>query len=375
MHLCVYVHVPFCLRKCAYCDFLSVPFDGALSESYTGALLREINSGGEGGSLKTVYIGGGTPTALGHGQLEKIFGALHERFKISPDTEVTVEANPGTVDGEKALRLTELGVNRISIGVQSFSDSELATLGRMHTSAQAVEAVTAARDALEGGNVSLDLIYGIPGQTLEGWRRSLLRAVELGPAHVSAYELTPEHGTPLYEALGSGKLGMPDADVIADMFYLAAETLGGAGFGHYEISNHALPGLECRHNVNYWLRGDYLGLGAGAHSFTGGRRSRNTGDIGNYIKALSEGLSPVVEEREPSREEALREHVFLGLRTREGLDVRRFKGEFGLDLLPAAREMLEGGLMEAGGGRLVLTLRGTLLSNRVIVRLLEGLGL
>lgn len=365
MACCLYIHIPFCVRKCLYCDFPSVPFDRLLSERYVTALTGEIRlRAKEGGPLETVYIGGGTPTVLEAGQMVKVFDALRESFAFTPGAEVTVEANPCTVDAGKIDSLLSLGVNRISLGVQSFSDRELRTLGRAHSASDAEKAM----GLLRGRNFSVDLIYGIPGQDLGAWGQSVSRAIEAAPAHVSAYELTPEKGTPLYAALEKGELSLPGEDAAIEMFLLARERLEAAGYGHYEISNYALSGRQCRHNLNYWRRGKYLGLGAGAHSFDGQRRTRNTGDVAAYIDALSRGRPPVEETTVLAAEDALKELVFLGLRQTRGISAR---GPSGALIAEASRELVEEGLMEAGGGRLRLTLRGMLLSNSVFVRLFE----
>jgi oxygen-independent coproporphyrinogen-3 oxidase len=365
MARCLYIHIPFCARKCLYCDFLSVPFDRPLSERYVAALAEEIRLRAEEGEpLETLYIGGGTPTVLEAGQLARVFEALRESFDFQPGAEVTVEANPGTVDAGKVDSLLSLGVNRISLGVQSFSDRELRALGRTHTASDAEKAL----GLLRGRNFSVDLIYGIPGQDLKTWGESVSRAMEAGPAHVSAYELTPERGTPLYAALESKEVSLPSEDAAVEMFLLARERLEAAGYGHYEISNYALTGRQCRHNLNYWRRGRYLGLGAGAHSFDGKRRTKNTGDLAAYIDALSRGRPPVEETAVLGAEDALKELVFLGLRETRGI---RAEGPAGALLAGAASELMEEGLMESEGGRLRLTLKGMLLSNSVFVRLFE----
>jgi oxygen-independent coproporphyrinogen-3 oxidase len=366
----LYIHIPFCIRKCTYCDFLSVPLDADLARDYTDALKREIALRG-GGTLRTVYLGGGTPTVFPEEHLAGIFRALHDQFTILPDAEITVEANPGTVRREKESFLRTLGVNRMSIGVQSFDDSELALLGRIHTADDARKTV----QGLGFENFSLDLMYGIPGQSLESWQQSLRQALPLNPTHISAYELTPEPGTPLVESLKRGEMELPPEETVIGMADTALDMLSGAGFRQYEISNHALPGYECRHNMNYWLRGEYLGMGAGAHSFVGDRREKNVWDVREYITRLRKGELPVGESMEVTCEEALREFLFLGLRMTEGVDIALFKEDLGLDLMNGAQDLISDGLMETSGGRLRLTRRGVLLFNPSLVRLMENLGL
>jgi len=366
----LYIHIPFCMRKCSYCDFFSVPFDARSASLYSEALCREIGLS-KGGRLRTIYFGGGTPTVLPEESFEAIFKALHERFDFSPEMEITVEANPGTIDAGKAAFLRGLGVNRLSLGVQSFSDTELQTLGRIHTAREAEQA------AREAGfeNISLDLIYGIPGQGIESWRATLGHAVSLGPKHISAYELTPEPGTPLVRLLSEGAVALPGEDAVVGMAELAWDFLAASGYVRYEISNYALPGRECVHNLNYWRRGKYLGIGAGAHSFDGNKRWKNVPDIDAYISRLKDGVLPVEEQMELAPAEAAGEALFLGLRLAEGVDVGAFQKEHGLDLMSAASGLVREGFMEVKGGRLMLTRRGFLLFNPSVVRLMENLGL
>ncbi|MDP2168234.1 MAG: radical SAM family heme chaperone HemW [Thermodesulfovibrionales bacterium] len=376
----LYIHIPFCLRKCAYCDFLSVPFDKGISVRYVKALIKEIvlraedlNASGGPSPLRTIYIGGGTPTLLSNESLKEIFKTIRECFGFSAGAEITIEANPGTLDGSKMEAIVLAGVNRLSLGVQSLDDAELAALGRIHTGDDASRAAALVKESgIE--NLSLDLIYGIPGQRLKGWRNTLKRALGLKPRHISAYELTPEPGTPLYESLRTGSLRLPGEDEVSDMFYLAVDELESAGLLHYEISNYAYPGYECRHNLNYWRRGEYIGAGAGAHSFIGERRIKNTEDVFNYIELLSSGSLPFDELEEVRKEEAVKEFIFLGLRTGEGIDTRLLKGNAS-GLINASRALIEGGFMELRGDCLRLTKRGTALYSSVIVELFRAIGL
>lgn len=366
----LYIHIPFCIRKCSYCDFFSVPFDAQSAVRYSEALCREIGLR-RGGMLRTIYFGGGTPTVLPEESFEAVFKALHGHFDFSPEMEITVEANPGTIDAGKAAFLRGLGVNRLSLGVQSFSDAELKTLGRIHTAREAQQAARAT--GFE--NFSLDLIHGIPGQDMGSWRTTLGHAVALGPKHISAYELTPEPGTPLVRLLSQGAVTLPSEDAIVGMAELAWDALAARGYARYEISNYSLPGRECVHNMNYWRRGKYLGLGAGAHSFDGARRWKNVSDIEAYTNHLKDGVIPVEEDIELAPAEAARETLFLGLRLAEGVDAVVFQKVHGLDLVSAASGLMEEGFMEARDGRLMLTRRGFLLFNPVVVRLMEVLGL
>jgi oxygen-independent coproporphyrinogen-3 oxidase len=361
----LYIHIPFCLAKCAYCDFLSIPFDEGVARRYVEALKREIRLRG-GRTLKTLYVGGGTPTVLGADALGEIFRTVREYFEISPGAEITVEANPGTVDAEKAGALSDFGVNRLSIGVQSFDDAELRFLGRCHTAMEAIRAV----ESSGFQNFSVDIIYGIPGQSMETWRRTVELALWANPTHISSYELTAEQGTKFYDDLMGGEVELPPEPLVVEMFDFAVDAFARGGLEHYEISNFARRGFECRHNLNYWKRGEYIGLGAGAHSFEDGRRSRNTGYVFKYIEALSKGLLPVEDSAAVTAEEEIKEIIFLGLRMTRGLSVKKMGF-----LAEAAEELVDEGLMRIEDDRLRLTRKGLLLSNAVVVRLFEKLGL
>jgi len=370
----LYLHIPFCARKCIYCDFLSVPHDETLASSYVAALCRELEMKRHlARALKTVFIGGGTPTTLPEACLEQIFSCIRQHYDLRPDVEISIEANPGTVTREKASMLLSQGVNRISLGVQSFNDHELKTLGRIHS---AQEAVSSAAALLSAGleNLSLDLMYGIPGQSMESWRRSLRAVIGLAPKHISAYELTPEKGTRLKESLDSGDLSLPDEQSVLAMSSLAVDALAKAGFQHYEISNYALPGYQCVHNMNYWNRGEYLAAGAGAHSFLKGCRSTNTGSIHEYIRLLGNNVIPEAESALLTGEEERREFIMLGLRKTEGL-LLKDASDLKLDIATAASELIESGFLEITGSFLRLTRKGLPVTNAVIIRLLGNLGL
>lgn len=368
----LYIHIPFCIKKCSYCDFISIPFDKTLEKQYVDSLRREIGlQAAEADSLKTIYIGGGTPTLLNAQSFKEIFNALHERFQFLPDMEITAEANPGTIDGKKASSLLSMGVNRLSIGIQSFNETELSVLGRSHTVKEALASVNAVKQA-GVKNLSIDLIYGIPGQTLENWSHTIERTLELIPQHISAYELTPNEGTPFYEALKENLINIPEEDMVIDMFNYASDALSAHGFKHYEISNHALKGCECRHNLNYWLRGEYIGVGAGAHSFINGRRLKNEDDVSKYISLLSEGVLPVTESTELTSFDSLEELIFLGMRMADGINLSVIK-EKCPELINASEGLINEGMLELNRGHLRLTRKGMLISNSVIVELFDSL--
>jgi oxygen-independent coproporphyrinogen-3 oxidase len=389
----LYVHIPFCQSKCSYCDFNSYAGLESLIPSYVGALLAEMGLWREPTqrtNVTTVFLGGGTPSLLPLAEVERIMTALRQRFRLATDAEVSFEANPGTIDRPYLERLRSLGVNRLSLGVQSFHDDELATLGRIHTAAEAREAYDTARQA-GFDNVNLDLIYGLPRQTMTAWQHTVREAIALGPDHLSLYALTLEEGTPLASDVAHGRLPPPDADLAADMYLWAEDTLAAASYQHYEISNWAFPDRHCRHNLAYWLNEPYLGLGAGAHSCFGGFRFANVKDPRRYIPLVEESakgdgrpaedLAPFLtglrhiafaEQMTPAR--AMAETVVLGLRLVEGLRLEQFRRRFGQELISvygAQVEELESlGLLERGDGCLRLTASARLLGNEAFQRFL-----
>lgn len=370
----LYIHVPFCARKCIYCDFLSMPYDQSLAEKYVLALCRELQMKKDSaGSLKTVFFGGGTPSILPDECLDQILACIAANYNVSGNAEITVEANPGTLTEAKLGTMLSGGVNRLSLGIQSFVNSELRTLGRIH---DAETAMRSAEMVYSAGieNFSLDLMYGIPGQTMTTWKDSLQQAVALFPKHISAYELTPEQKTPLKRSLDSGAVRMLDEDLILDMSDLAIDCFTASGYEHYEISNYAQPGYRCIHNMNYWDRGDYLAVGAGAHGFIRGFRTRNTSSIQEYIERLGNNANPEVEKTEISCEDALKEFIFLGLRKIDGIRISDAE-DLDLKLSEAASDMVREGFAEITETHVHLTTKGLPIANEVIVRLLENLGL
>jgi oxygen-independent coproporphyrinogen III oxidase len=370
----LYIHIPFCVRKCSYCDFFSVPFDADVMREFTHALCKELKLKKQSAvELDSVYIGGGTPSLLAEECICELFRCLKENYRFTSSTEITVEANPGTLDTGKLKLLHSLGVNRLSVGVQSFNEAELKILGRVHDAATAKVSLAAAKDA-GFENIGLDLMYGIPGQTLESWGNSLAEAVASSPAHISAYELTLGEKTPLHEAVSNSKLRMPDEELVLKMHHAAVRYLTSKGYEHYEISNFARPGYACRHNLNYWNRGEYIGAGPSAHSFTSGQRYSNVEDAGLYIQRLSADTLPETERAMVSIEDARKEFLFLGLRKCEGVELRRAR-EWGIDLCRDLQELTEEGLLEKTLGNLRFTTQGRAISNSVLVRLFDIAGL
>jgi oxygen-independent coproporphyrinogen-3 oxidase len=340
--------------------------------------------------VATVFFGGGTPSLLPLPEVDRIVTALRQHFRLAADAEFSCEANPGTIDRPYLQGLRSLGVNRLSLGVQSFHDDELATLGRIHTAEEAREAYHTARQA-GFDNVNLDLIYGLPRQTMTAWHHTVREAIALRPDHLSLYALSVEEGTPLAEAVAHGRLPPPDADLAADMYLWAEDALAAAGYQHYEISNWALPGRQCRHNLAYWLNESYLGLGAGAHSCFGGFRFANVKDPRRYIPLveesakgdgrLAEGLAPflaglghIASAEQMTAARAMAETVVLGLRLVEGLPLEGFRRRFGQELMsvygPQVEELEGLGLLERIDGCLRLTTRGRLLGNEAFLRFL-----
>ena len=375
----LYIHIPFCRRKCAYCDFYSLERadDDGLKDRYLAALLRQMTETAAtvADPVDSVYIGGGTPTVFGADRLAKILDTVSKRFTISKHAEVTCEANPESTDKRLMKKLRRAGVNRVSFGVQSTCDEELKLLGRLHDFEGAKAAIESAR-AAKIDNISLDLMFGIEGQTPESWARTLQDAVALEPKHISAYGLKVEEGTPLARRFNVGEAFLPADDDQADMFDTACRVLSAAGYKHYEISNWAKPGYESRHNLRYWRLEPYCGFGAAAHSDCFGVRSAAPRDIEAYMTAV-ETDGEVFEEydRIPDSERAF-EFVMLGLRTAEGISKQKLIRTYRLDPDSATATLAElesAGLVENSPEAIRLTEKGFLLSNTLILRIFESL--
>lgn len=367
----VYVHIPFCRHKCFYCDFPSYAGEERWMSRYREALCREIAAQGyrclQEGAVRTVYIGGGTPTALAADDLLAVICAVRESFRLTGEEEFTVEANPGTVDAKLLERLCEAGVNRLSFGVQSFSDALLAAIGRIHTAREAEDAVRMAQKA--GFRVSLDLMYGLPGQTLADLAASVARAAALAVRHISVYGLAVEEGTPFARMADEGRLDLPTDEVCGDMYdYITAE-LPRLGYRRYEISNYAKAGEESCHNLAYWQDVPYIGLGAAAHSYWHGRRTENEQDLRRYIACIEGDLSPAREEEPCSRESHIEEFAFLALRTADGIDKKCFRGTFASDVHEVYGEVIArlqaADLVEETTESIRLTEQGMKFGNRV----------
>lgn len=373
MAIGLYIHIPFCLKKCRYCDFISFPVNKKEVEAYLEALSREIRlygstlSGGE-KDVSSLFIGGGTPTCLPGPGLKVLVEDVRSAFSTLPGCEITVEANPGTLDRAGLQHLSEAGVNRISMGVQSFQDRLLGVLGRIHTAQEAVAGVKQIREA-GFQNLNLDLIYGIPGQTAEDWQGTLQEAVNLSPEHIAAYGLQLEEGTLLELAVARGDINACPEDLELHMYRTAIDFLSACGYHHYEISNFARPGRQSAHNRVYWLNRPYLGLGVGAHSYFQGERFANVPSLERYIERLSREQFPVEAGERLSMQTEMSETMFLGLRLLEGVDLHAFYRRFGRRAEEVYRNeiarLLEDGLLEQAGGRLRLAAKGLPLANRV----------
>lgn len=370
----VYVHIPFCVHRCHYCDFNTYEGMGETRGPYVDAAQREIEMWpADLGPVTSIFFGGGTPTILEPGQLGSILQAIAGRLPLAADAEITIEANPETVDVRKFAALRAHGFNRVSIGVQSLVDRVLVGLGRTHSADTARTAVGAARS---GGfdDVNVDVIYGSPWETADDWSATLSGVVDLQPDHVSAYALTVEDATPLATLVRTGRVPNVDPDVQADRYELACEVLLAAGMSRYEISNWARPGRASRHNVLYWSAGDYLGIGAGAHGHIGGRRSWNVKLPRDYVARVRQGRRPEAGNEELQPAERAAEALMLGLRLQTGVPLDAFSRRFGDDVVqerwPVIEDLMTQGLLELDAGNLALTERATFVANEVAARLL-----
>jgi putative oxygen-independent coproporphyrinogen III oxidase len=373
--LSIYLHIPFCRHRCSYCSFTS--YEGRESEipRYVSALEQELKHRTiPGARVKTIYFGGGTPSLLPLDAVRCLLTTIDEYFVLEDNAEITLEANPGTISPGYLRELRNSGINRLSLGVQSFNDEELKLLGRIHSADEARHAVETARHTVFQ-NISLDFIYGIPGRTLEIWQRILNEAIKFDMPHLSLYGLTVEENTPMHSAIECDEMLPPNPDTAANEYELAEKLLGEAGYRHYEISNWAKPGYESRHNLVYWKRGEYLGVGVAAHSFIGGKRIANTAGLDDYLATIGrcELLPQTVEEIIPRI--ALSESIMLGLRLDGGVSSNSIRTEFGVDLYGRFKaeidECVSLGLLDWDGEHIRLTPRGRLLGNEVFIRFLS----
>ena len=380
----VYIHFPFCVKKCNYCDFLSGPADSGTRRAYADALCREIYSFGREYGMRekpsrdekipvdTIFLGGGTPSVMDPADLVRVIETVREVFDVLPGAEISMEMNPGTFR-EEMLAFVKKYMGRVSLGLQSADDGELRTLGRIHTYSEFEHCYDALRDA-GIANINVDLMSAIPGQTLASWEKSLSRILSMEPEHISCYSLIIEEGTPFYNLFEDGRLDLPDEDEEREMYYLTERLLASHGYRRYEISNYARPGYECRHNVRYWRRAPYIGFGIGAASLYDETRWSNTRDLQRYLSG-SGSLPDIREEiQNLSISEQMEEFMFLGLRMMEGVSAADFAEKFGCELNSvfgaACMRLISEGLLVQEGDRYKLTSRGIDVSNSVLAEFL-----
>ena len=370
----VYIHIPFCATKCYYCAFNTYTFHKEQAKVYLAALRTEMELyAPEAEPLQTVFIGGGTPSILSAKTLAQLFADIHQYFQITPDAEITIECNPGTVDGEKLSVMKDNGVNRLSFGLQAMQDDTLKQLGRIHTVDEFLESYHLAR---EGGfeNINIDLIFALPDQTMDTWHHTLNEVITLKPEHISAYNLVMEDTTPFYEWWQAGELQLPSEDTEADMFQYTIETLTAHGYTHYEICNFASPGHYARHNLVYWNNQPCIGLGAGASGYANGVRYSNIRGIAPYVSKLSKRNKPIADTERLTGHAEKSETLMLALRKREGISFEDYQDRFGEEIEAAFGRILKNWidlrLLERTSTHLRLTPRGLFLANEVFVELM-----
>ncbi len=372
----IYIHIPFCRQICPYCDFYSEAGRENRIVDFTSAIAEEARlRAAEFSSWKfdTVFFGGGTPSLLEPSSVERILNSLQTGYSISPDAEITLESNPSSIGSGRLSEYRRVGINRLSIGIQSFSDTNLKTLGRIHDSKAALESFD---DARRGGfyNINIDLIYGLPGQQVHPWIEDLSTAVSLNPEHISAYNLTIEPNTPFGAMFRDGSLVLPSDDEQREMYYSLNDELTGAGYERYEISNFARPGKQCLHNLKYWTNSPYLGLGPSAVTCNGSRRSKIVSNLDEYMANVEKGGLWVEFEELIDSEKAMEERVMMGLRMTEGLSLSAFKSEFGIDIAVEKKSQLDllekRGLIRIDNDKIKITREGLFVSDDITVRLI-----
>lgn len=376
----VYIHIPFCKRKCRYCDFVSYQGREDMIDGYVQCLKKEaaLLAGLYGGiGFKTVYIGGGTPSYINPEYLVDVLDECRRRYNLEEAGEISIETNPGTLDKEKLKAYKSAGINRISMGLQACQDNLLRNLGRIHSYDEFLKGYDMAREA-GFDNINIDLIFGLPGQNLKEWNETLENIIKLKPAHVSCYSLKIEENTPFFEIYGpntdAGICELPSEDDERQMYHQAVSVLKSAGYQHYEISNFCLPGYECRHNLIYWKCRPYIGIGAGAHSYFGGERYSNERRLDGYMRSIEEGVLPVVERETIGSEQRTSEFMILGLRLVEGVRKEEFTKRFGVDIYDCyaveINRFIELGMLVDDGEFISLTNRSLDLANQVMMEFL-----
>jgi oxygen-independent coproporphyrinogen-3 oxidase len=370
----IYIHIPFCDRKCFYCDFYSIE-NSSYIDSYIDSLKKEIDLCSEKkyfSEIQTIYFGGGTPSKIPAVRIEEILNQINKYFTLNTKAEISIEVNPGSITKTSLKQYKEFGINRLSIGIQSFIQKELNFLERIHTVGEAQEAILSARES-GFSNISIDLIYAIPNSSVENWKYNLKTALKFEPSHISAYSLIFEEGTRLFDEMKQNRIISVSEENEAEMYEFTMGFLQKNGYNHYEVSNYAIPGFECNHNKNYWNFSNYLGLGPSAHSYIDKKRWWNFRDIKKYISLLDENLLPVDSYEHITDEMALREMIFLGLRS-AGIDLVKIKNEFNIDFYQKNRNIIEnllsGGYIELKDQQITLTDNGFLVCDEICKKLI-----
>ncbi len=365
----LYIHIPFCIKKCTYCDFYSIP-DNEHFEEYIDAIEKEIILKKEYiRKTTTVYIGGGTPTILSERLLERLLEIILENIDTEKIKEITIEANPSTLNKEKVRISKNHNITRLSLGIQSMNEDELKILGRSHSVKENLIAMEMVKNS--GIDLAIDLIYGIPGQKIDDWKYSLKNIIPLKPEHVSTYELTITEGTKIHRMASSRKISKPDEDTIIDMYYHGIEYLESHGFIHYEVSNFAIEGHKCLHNINYWRCGEYIGIGAGAHSFHDDKRIENIPDVRKYIDSLINGKKPPEIINHLNKIDRLMENIMLGIRMMEGIEISGIDQDYRERILEIASHLREDCLIEIDKDSIRLSKKGIPLMNEIILRFMD----
>lgn len=371
----LYLHVPFCHKKCGYCSFSSRVVEDRLLAPYLTALKQELYLlAGESNfqKLDSLFIGGGTPSVLPSSMLADLVSCCFQLFPPTISAEISVEVNPGTVNASYLKDLLLAGVNRLSFGVQSFNDRELLVLGRIHNGQEAQDAILSAK-SVGFSNINLDLMYGLPGQTVQSWQDSLLQAIALRPQHLSLYQLTIEEGTPFHNAVATGQIILPEEETVLQMDEVTSKVCVAGGLQQYEISNYATPGNQCVHNINYWHNGDYLACGVSAVSCLGGVREKRIDDPCEYIRRMQSGVSVVADSETLSLDASFRESVVMGLRLTEGVSMARLQSRYHIDIVDYYEDILvklvKLQLVELTASHLRLTSKGWPLANWVMAEL------
>lgn len=376
----LYLHVPFCLKKCSYCDFYSLPVQPGYMQRYVGAVIKELALKAryfENRRIRTVYLGGGTPSLLSSSDFFSIINSIRLNWDLDNEAEVSLEANPASLDGNALQSLQEAGFNRISLGVQSFQDRELQILGRSHNSRQAWQSIELIKNS-GFSNFNLDLIYGIPGQTMGKWQETLARALEAQPTHLSIYLLQLDEETPLSRDIKAGRYQLSDEDTEAEMYQAAIQMIEKAGLAQYELSNFARPGYECQHNLGYWKAMEYVGVGPGAVSFQNHSRYLNKRSLQDYLSLAENDQEPELEELESMEaRELMADALILGLRLCAGINPERLVQTYGINVLDYYKDIIEEyvsrELLEVGNNYLRLSRKAYFISNQVICHFLPDL--